>query len=252
MAGRYEAVSVGAVRCRWILASAAALLLAACSGDDPAPSATPTTSGSAVSTTTSSVVATTTSSPPTSAAPSTTPAETTVEPSPSTSELATTTTPEGIPPRVTFPDDPDKQAVVDAVYAYFDALNAAQAQPADPVLRAEVESTLAAPVLARVTAFLDGLVEKGEAFIDLGNQSSQLLIFEGVVSVVDEAALVDGCVVDRTSHVALGAIPDDDRVLDDEIVAALLSYSLVKTDTGWRVADLSVVERFEGSERCAD
>lgn len=252
MAGRCAGVSVGVVRCRWILASAAALLLAACSGDDPAPSATPTTSGSSATTTSSDEVPTT-SVPVTSAAPSTTlVVGTTVEPAPPTSDAATTTTPAGIPPRVTFPDDPDKQAVVDAVYAYFDALNAAQAQPADPVVRAEVESTLAAPVLARVTAFLDGLVEKGEAFIDLGSQSSQLLIFEGVVSVVDEAALVDGCVVDRTSHVALGATPDEDRVLDDEVVAALLSYSLVKTDTGWRVADLSVVERFEGSEQCAD
>ena len=241
-----------------VTAVTVATLAVGCSGDDDA---VPTTTSFATTTeppaTTTTVEATTTE--PTTTGPTTVP---TTEPVPttvpestpsSTPDPTTTSPPDGVPPRVTFPDDPDKQAVVDAVYAYFDALNDAQADPRNSELREQVEATTGKPIQERVVTYLDGLVDDGQAFIDLGAERSHVDIFGDVMTIVDRSALVDACVVDRTSQVEVGGNPDgSDRILNDQVVAALLSYSLTESDTGWRVVELSVIDRFEDSDRCAD
>lgn len=242
MAGRCEGVSVGAVRCRSILASAAALLLAACGGDDPAPTATPT-SGSVVTTT--SVQATTTSSPPTSAASSTTAPETTVETTAPTSETATTTTPEGIPQRVTFPDDPEKQAVVDAAYAFFDAARAAQASPDDESLRAALAITMSDPIATVMNDFLDGLLEEGTSVVQ-GDAPTFLDVVGPTVVAVAQSGTLDACSVDGDVRIR----QTDDSIVSENVGSAFVTYSLVEQTDGWRVRNVTVLSRYPGLLQC--
>jgi hypothetical protein len=235
----------------------AVALLAGCSGDDDA---TATTS-SGETTTSESVEATdptvaTTSTTSTTIASTTTDPTTTVPEStaPPTSDLPTTTSlPEGVPPRVTFPDDPEKQAVVDAVYAFSDLLFAAQANPTDETLRARVDDVAGEPVRTRFVDFLARVAADGQAFVDEPGSPSYLEIYPEAISVVDGSGLVDGCAVDRTAQVEVDGNPDgSDRIIDATIFSAAQSYSLTLTDRGWRVLDFTVFDEWEGEVGCGN
>ena len=164
---------------------------------------------------------------------------------------ATTTLPEGVPPRVTFPDDPDKQAVVDAFYAYSDAMRAASAEPADPELRDAVVATVGAPFSDRVDAFLDELVLNGEAIVSM--PMTHTAIFSPSLVVVEDGAGFDACAVDADVRVRVGVGADGaDEVVDDSVNAADLSYSLQRIDGTWVVNGLERFGFWEDQDRCGD
>ncbi|MGA1556560.1 MAG: hypothetical protein ACO4AY_11010, partial [Ilumatobacteraceae bacterium] len=81
------------------------------------------------------------------------------------------------PPRVEFVDDPERQAVVDAAYAFFDAARAAQADPDDEDLRDALAATMTEPIAERMTAFLDGLVLDGVRIIANPDSPTYLQVF---------------------------------------------------------------------------
>ena len=241
------------------LAAAVALVaaVAACDGDDDAgPDSTSVATTSVVTSTAPETTADSTTTTTVAPAPDTTVEETSTTVAStsvpeSTTEPTPTTLPEGVPPRVTFPDDPDKQAVVDAVYAYFDALAMAQAAPGDELLRSALDDLTVDPIAERVALYLDSLVLDGEAFIETGDHRSTLEIFEQVVTVVDDSALVDACAIDRTVQVEVGGNPDGtDRLINDQVIAAVLTYNLTRVGDGWRVSELTVVDSWEDQEQC--
>jgi hypothetical protein len=258
------AVTVAAVRSttRAGLLAGALVLAAGCSdGEATAPTTStvttatpslvetteppPTTSTSALSTATATSIATTTTAPSTTVPESTAP--------PSSDAPTTTALPDGVPPRVTFPDDPDKQAVVDAVYRFSDLLFAAQANPTAEELRALINDVAGDPVRGRFIAFLDRVAADGQAFVDDPAAPSYLEIIPGAVTVVDDSGLVDACAIDRTLQVELGGNSDgSDRLIDDTVFSAAHTYNVSRVDKAWIVVDFTVYEEWEGQVGCGD
>lgn len=237
------------------LVAASLLIAAACSGDDDAASTT-------------TVQATTTAAPTTSAPPTTAPettsalttvaAPTTAEPTtvastspPETTgpEPTTTTLPEGVPPRVTFPDDEDKQAVVDAYYAWNDLDAAVLANPQDEVRVAELLSQTAEPLRKRVEELVDQLASDGEAYVANPDQPAYTEVLDFTVLIVDDSASFDGCSINALVHVR-AADGEVTEVLDDSISSSLLTYNLRRTDGEWLVSDIVRVERWEDQVGC--
>lgn len=239
------------------LVAASLLIATACSGDDDAASTTTVQVTTTVAPTTS---APPTTAPETTSVPTTVAAPTTAEPTtvPSTSppestspETTTTTLPEGVPPRVTFPDDDDKQAVVDAFYAYSDAMRAASADPSDTALREGVRATVGNPFAERVETFLDELIANGEAIVSVPITHTD--IYPPSLIVVDDIAAFDACAIDGDIRVEVGAGDDgEDLVVDDSVNAADLSYSLALVDGAWVVNGLQRFGFWEGQEQCGD
>ena len=234
-----------------VTAVTVATLAVGCSGDDDA---VPTTTSVATTTeppaTTTTVEATTTE--PTTV-PTTEPVPTTVpESTPSsTPDPTTTSPPDGVPPRVTFPDDPDKQAVVDAVYAYLDSLSLASAAPTDPLRRDEVGKWIVDPMAPKVLSFLDALVDGNERVIPNESMPWYVKVLESTVELGAEAASLDACIFDSDVRVAVGAEPDgSDRVLDEGIVSSYQTFLLVRDGPEWRIREISEFGRFEGENQC--
>ena len=240
-----------------MVVAAGLAVVAGCSGDDDAVSST-----TSAATTTEPPVTTSTSVEATTTAPTTAPATTVPEPTTTVPGSTTTSTPDpttttsppdGIPPRVTFPDDPDKQAVVDAVYVFSELLFAAQADPMNEELRSQVEELTGEPVRTRFVEFLDRVAADGEAFVDDPDSRSYLQVFAPSVTAVDGVGLVDGCVVDRTIQIEVGGNADGtDRVIDDTVFSAAHSYSLSLMEQGWIVVDLTVFGEWEDQVGCGD
>lgn len=239
------------------LVAASLLIATACSGDDD------TASTTTVQLTTTA--APTTSAPPTTApettrVPTTVAAPTTAEPTtvPSTSpsetispEPTTTTLPEGVPPRVTFPDDEDKQAVVDAFYAYDDALTQALRDPADERLVEDVLALTTGDQAERVEAFLADLADAAQAARPGTVGPSYTDVVEPTVLVVDTSAALDVCIVDTDVLVEVGAGSDGgDLVIDDSYSSVFDSYNFDLEDGDWKVSDIVRVDRYEGQLGC--
>ncbi|MFZ8996864.1 MAG: hypothetical protein ACO3D0_00685 [Ilumatobacteraceae bacterium] len=150
------------------------------------------------------------------------------------------------PPRVEFVDDPERQAVVDAAYAFFDAARAAQADPDDEDLRDALAATMTEPIAERMTAFLDGLVLDGVRIIANPDSPTYLQVFVPSVSQADGSGLVDVCAVDSDVRVdsTTGA------VLDDDIVSSLQTYFIQFENGSWRVRDFVVSQIKEGEIGC--
>jgi len=150
------------------------------------------------------------------------------------------------PPRVEFVDDPERQAVVDAAYAFFDAARAAQADPDDEDLRDALAATMTEPIAERMTAFLDGLVLDGVRIIANPDSPTYLQVFVPSVSQADGSGLVDVCAVDSDVRVdsTTGA------VLDDDIVSGVQTLKLRRSSDVWLVTDVEAVERYEGRIGC--
>lgn len=161
----------------------------------------------------------------------------------------TTSTPAdpGSPSRVTFPDDPTRQAVVDAAYAFFDAARAAQASPTDPGLRQTLARTVAEPLAGRMTAFLDGLVADGVRIVGSDVSPTRLEIIGPTVMVADESAIFDACAID--SDIRLDATTAE--VLDDDVVSGIQTFHLRKEGGSWIVFDLSLLDRYDNRVGCS-
>jgi hypothetical protein len=158
-----------------------------------------------------------------------------------------------VPPRVEFPDDPAKQAVVDAFYAYSDAFLAAAANPSDQSLREALRSTVTEPLLSRLERSLDGLVADGEVVIQNPDVPTRTEIIRDTVFFLEDAGTFDACAIDANIVVEPGGNPDGtDRVVDDDIVAAALTYHLDRIDGRWLVSDLERFGLWEGQEECGE
>lgn len=229
------------------------VMAAACSGDagetTPVSAVASTTTSVAPSTSTSttttvpvSVPVSTTTSEPSSTVPEVT------EPLPPSDPVTTTSLPEGVPPRVTFPDDPDKQAVVDAAYAFFDAARAAQAAPADESLRLALADTMTDPIAEQLTAYLNRLDAAGERIVASEKYPTYLEIFEFTVFAVDGSGIFDACAVD--GDVRVSGEPGDEVLVSHEFGSVLVTFSLVDSGVGWTVRDTEVFGRFPGALTC--
>jgi hypothetical protein len=239
----------------------ATLVVAGCSGDDDSaattvavetpptvPSTTETQASTAPSTThpatttEATVTSTSSSAPPTTAQP---------PPSTDATTMPETTLPDGVPPRVTFPNDPDLQAVVDALYEYVDALRAASAEPTDSLRVTRLMDTVTEPLMPRIDEFISGLVDSGQAYVLNDELPTRTEVMPPSVEIVGDLAAVDVCAIDGDVRVELGGNPDGtDRVVDDTVVSASLTYSLTFVDGRWVVSNLDRFARWEDQVGC--
>jgi hypothetical protein len=151
------------------------------------------------------------------------------------------------PPRVTFPDDPDRQAVVDAAYAFFDAARAAQAAPADETLRTRLSATMTDPIAGRMTSFLDGLVLDGVRIIANPDSPTYLQIFEPTLQIVGTSATFDACTIDSDVQVDVTT----GVTLNDLVVSGVITYRLERVGGRWQVREYEIVQKVEGANQCA-
>ena len=251
-------VSLGAVNRPRVLAllAVSALLVSACSGDDDITAPTTTLAPVVTSTTVApeTTAAPTTTAPETTVAPTTPPptAATTTEPAPATTSPPTDTTlPDGVPPRVTFPDDPDKQAVVDAFYAYDDALVAALRDPTNELLVAELLATVGEPQASTIKAFITEVAASGEESRPSSVQPGYAEVVAETVFAADGIGTLDACIVVSDILIVPGGSEDgSDLVLEDSVVSIFDTYSLALVDNRWRVTRAEGVGRFEGQIGC--
>lgn len=238
------------------LAIAVVAVVAACSGGDDdatttvaATTVVPVVSSAPESTATTVEVTTTTVEPTTTVPVATVPEPTSPATSdPVTSDPSSTTLPEGAPPRVTFPDEPDKQAVVDAAYVFFDASRAAQAAPEDLSRRSVLAATMTDPIAGQLTGFLDQLVVAGERVVPSDEYATYLEILPFTVFATDGSGTFDACAVDGDVRVTgdVGA----ETVVSHDFGSVLVTFSLVEGDTGWVVRETSVFDRYPGMLGC--
>ena len=251
-----------------LLAVAAALTtLTACSGSEdvsPPTTLSPTTT---VTTTVPETVPTTTEPAPTTAPPTTEPVSTTeptVPPTttaPATSDVPPTTSetirprPDDLaseaPPRVTFPDDPELQAVVDGFYAYQDALFASFVDPTDEALRGEVLQTTGEPQSTRVAAVLDRLATEGQAARQPEGTVSYAEVLTPSVFARDGLATLDACLVDTALLVEVGSgAGGADVVLNNVVSSVSDTYSFELVGERWVVVNIERFSRFEDQVGC--
>ena len=250
-----------------MLAVAAALTtLTACSGSEdvsPPTTLSPTTT---VTTTVPETVPTTTEPAPTTAPPTTEPVSTTeptVPPTtaPATSDVPPTTSetirprpddlPSEAPPRVTFPDDPELQAVVDGFYAYQDALFASFVDPTDEALRGEVLQTTGEPQSTRVAAVLDRLATEGQAARQPEGTVSYAEVLTPSVFARDGLATLDACLVDTALLVEVGSgAGGADVVLNNVVSSVSDTYSFELVGERWVVVNIERFSRFEDQVGC--
>ena len=179
------------------------------------------------------------------------PTTTTSLPVTSAPVTTTTTLPEGVPPRVTFPDDPDKQAVVDAFYAYDDALTVALRAPADQTLAEAVLATATGDQAERVETFLAELADAGQAARPGTLGPGYTEVVGPSVLIVEDTASLDVCIIDTDVLAEVGAATDGgDLVIDDSYSSVFDTYSLVSLDDVWLVSNVVRFDRYEGQLGC--
>lgn len=175
----------------------------------------------------------------------TTAVTTTTAPAPS-DPPSSTTLPEGVPPRVTFPDDPDKQAVVDAAYAFYDAANSASRDPQATEFRERLAQLAGDPIASRLVVFLDTLVENNQRVV--GAVETRLEVYAFTVEIFEGTATLDVCSLDADTLIETSG--SQDLVLDDEVTSWNQTYQLVEEDGVWRVIDIVRFATFEGQLGC--
>jgi hypothetical protein len=237
-----------------------AVVVAACSGGDDdattttvevSPTTVPVVSTDPPESTSTTVEVTTTVESTTTVPPTTVPEPTT----PATSDPTTTTLPEGVPPRLEFPDDPDKQAVVDAAYAFFDAIRAASLSPEDERLRDVLMGTVAEPIAPRVAGAMDRLVADSERVLLGEREPTYIEIWEITLEVFEQGgslgpgATFDACVVDADVRVRVNA-DGTETVVDDSVSSAAQTYQLAFVDGAWRVRDIERFRQYEDQVGC--
>jgi hypothetical protein len=158
----------------------------------------------------------------------------------------TAVTLDGVPARVTFPDDPERQAVVDAGYAFFDAARAAQAEPESEVLRRELDGFVIAPVADGMTDYLDQLAQDGLEVVGSDISPTYLDIFKTTVVVANSSATFDACVVDSDIRVSRA----DGVVVDDDVVSSVQTYYLERSRDSWRVRAIDQLASWEDQVGC--
>ena len=235
-----------------VFVAATVLIATGCSGGDDS-----ALTNHAAHTTTASATTFASTVPPHDATLSaTTEAQTTVPAEPTTtrqvaaSTAATTSTlPEGVPPRVTFPDDPEKQAVVDAYYAWSERDETVLADPQDGTRLEELLSSTSEPLRTRVEDLIEQLAAGGEAYVAMPEQPAYTEVFDFTVLIVDDLASFDGCSIDARLHVRLadGKVVE---VLDDSVSSSVLTYNLRRVGGDWLVSDIVRVRRWEDQIGC--
>jgi len=219
---------------------AAAVLIVACSGGDESGEETVAVRAETSSPeVTSSTVAAVTepSTLPSSALPPPTAAPTTV--SPTTTAL----------------DDPERMRAAEEGYlAAWEAYHQAILDPADPILRAEVERT-------HTSGNLKGVNETLDSYLEAGIAARENLDVPATAYVVESAKLIPGeenradlivCEVNSEAYWEVGARPDGgDALVRDEVVVLRLLARVALVDGSWRSESGRLLERLPGAAECA-
>jgi len=200
------------------------LAIAACSGDDDAGPAT----------TTMPDPASTTTEPPTA-----TTATTTTEPTPTTGSALTTAE-----------TQTDRDAVVAAYEAAYDAYWAAALRPSDPSLRRALEDTHSDRSLDFVIEQLDQLAVEDERLVDNSAVDDGFVI--EAVAIDGDSATVLSCVTNPWIWVrSAGSQQTATSVLNDEVVSTRERDTYQRRPNGtWIRVDGVVVETFPNQLTC--
>jgi hypothetical protein len=239
----------------WTLSIAGVtLVVTGCGGDDEPtpttapPATTPTTTTATVATTLPPATATSTDPATTAAVSSTT--------APTTAAAPTTSgPPDATQPRNSLPNtiDPQALAVAEAAWAYYDAFNNANADPASPDLEAAALATTTGKATTDVASSLARMREQNVASRSNPTEPARLEITEESITVsVDGAfASLTGCDINTDTLVTPGAGSDgSDEPFSAEFGSVAIEYSLQSVDGRWLVSEVRYIQIYMNQVGC--